>query len=130
MNETFSKGERLSSQKLIQQLFTTGSSTSASPVRARWLFSSLPAAVPVQIMIAVPKASFPKASDRNLIRRRIRESYRRNRSLLHESLATTGRQMIIAITYSGRKILPYSGIEEKIIVLLQRLKKENENASG
>ncbi|MFH1296428.1 MAG: ribonuclease P protein component [Bacteroidota bacterium] len=130
MNETFSKEERLCSQKLIQQLFATGSSASAPPLRARWLFATLPAAIPMQIMIAIPKTSFMKASDRNLIRRRIRESYRRNRFLLYESLTSTGRQMVIAIAYSGRKILPYSAIEEKIIVLLQRLKRENEKASG
>ncbi|NQV02178.1 MAG: ribonuclease P protein component [Bacteroidia bacterium] len=129
MKETFSKEERLCRQKQIQQLFATGLSVSASQLKARWLFSSFPATFPVQIMIAVPKASFPKASDRNLIRRRIKEGYRKNKSLLYESLATTGRQMDIVITYTSRKILPYSGIEEKIIVLLQRLKNENENAS-
>jgi len=129
MKETFSKEERLCRQKQIQQLFATGLSVSASQLIARWLFSSFPATFPVQIMIAVPKASFPKASDRNLIRRRIKEGYRKNKSLLYESLATTGKQMDIVITYTSRKILPYSGIEEKIIVLLQRLKNENENAS-
>jgi len=81
-------------------------------------------------MIVVPKASFHEASDRNLIRRRIRESYRRNKSLLYESLTTTGKQMVIVIMYTGRKILPYSRVDEKIILLLQRLKNENEKASG
>ena len=81
-------------------------------------------------MIAVPKSSFPNATDRNLVRRRIRESYRKNKSILCESLATSDRKMDIVIIYTSRKILPYAGIEEKIIVLLQRLKKENEKASG
>jgi len=80
-------------------------------------------------MIAVPKASFHNATDRNLIRRRIRESYRKNRSILYESLNITDKQMVLVVTYTGRKILPYSEIEEKIILLLQRLKNENEKAS-
>jgi len=130
MNETFSKEERLCRQKIIQQLFTSGLSISAPPLKARWLYSSLPTSFPLQIMIVVPKASFHEASDRNLIRRRIRESYRRNKSLLYESLTTTGKQMVIVIMYTGRKILPYSRVDEKIILLLQRLKNENEKASG
>ena len=130
MKETFSKEERLCRQKLIREIFTSGSSVSAPPLKARWLFTSFPSTFPVQIMIAVPKSSFPNATDRNLVRRRIRESYRKNKSILCESLATSDRKMDIVIIYTSRKILPYAGIEEKIIVLLQRLKKENEKASG
>ena len=130
MKETFFKEERLCRQKLIQEIFTTGFSVSVPSLKARWLFTSFPSNFPVQIIITVPKSSFPKATDRNLVRRRIRESYRKNKSLLYESLTTSDRKMNIVIIYTGRKILPYPGIEEKIIVLLQRLKKENEKASG
>jgi ribonuclease P protein component len=129
MKETFSKEERLCRRKLIQELFSSGLTVSASPIKARWFFSSLPRTFPVQVMIAVPKASFHNATDRNLIRRRIRESYRKNRSILYESLNITDKQMVLVVTYTGRKILPYSEIEEKIILLLQRLKNENEKAS-
>jgi len=130
MKENFPKEERLCRRKLIQEIFISGLSISAPPIKMRWFSSSLPKAFPLQVMIAVPKASFHNASDRNLIRRRIRESYRKNRSMLYESLTSTEKQMVLVITYTGRKILPYSEIEEKIILLLQRLKNENEKASG
>ncbi|MBE0648849.1 MAG: ribonuclease P protein component [Bacteroidales bacterium] len=130
MKETFSKEERLCHKKLIQQLFTSGLSVVSLPMKARWLHSTLPTTLPVQVMIAVPKSTFHNASDRNLIRRRIRESYRKNRSELFESLMNSGKQMAIVLIYTGKKILPYSDIEEKIILLLQRLKNENEKASG
>lgn len=130
MKETFSKKERLCRKGLIQEVFTSGLSVSVSPFKARLLYVTLSSASPAQVLIAVPKASFHEASDRNLIRRRIRESFRKNKFHLYESLNNSGSQMAIVITYTGRKILPYSGIEEKIILLLQRLKSENEKASG
>jgi len=37
--------------------------------------------------------------------------------------------MILAITYSSREILSTKEIQERIIVILQRLKRENEKAS-
>ncbi|MBN1199480.1 MAG: ribonuclease P protein component, partial [Bacteroidales bacterium] len=64
----------------------------------------------------------------NLIRRRIKESYRKHKAILYTSLTSSGMQMALAITYTGREIQPYSVIEEKIILLLQRLKNENEKA--
>ncbi|TSA27927.1 MAG: ribonuclease P protein component [Bacteroidetes bacterium] len=130
MNSTFPKNERLCRNKLIRQLFETGASAAAPPLRVRYLFVPLPGSSPVQLLIAVPKSFFPKASDRNLIRRRIRESYRRNKYPLHESLASTNKQLAVALSYTGKQILPYAAIEEKIILLLQRLMKENEKASG
>lgn len=130
MRETFSKEERLCRQTLIQQLFASGSSLSIPPLKARWLHLTLPTTFPVQLLIAVPKASFHDASGRNLVRRRIRESYRRHKTILYESLSRSEKQMALAVTFSGREILPYSTIEEKIILLLQRLKEENEKAVG
>lgn len=129
MNESFPKEEKLCRKKLIQEVFTTGSPIQVPPYKVRWLYASFIQGTPAQILIAVPKASFRHAADRNTIRRRIREAYRKNRYILHESLNSAEKQMAVAITYTGRKILPYSTMEEKIILLLQRLKNENEKAS-
>jgi ribonuclease P protein component len=72
-------------------------------------------------MISVPKSLFPKASSRNLLKRRIREAYRRNKQTLYDQLAGNGKEIILIITYNTRETLPYEEIRHKIIVLLQRL---------
>ncbi len=85
---------------------------------------------PVQLLISVPKYNFRKAVDRNLIRRRIREAYRMNKQVIHDSLHGNGRHMLLCITYTAKEIVPFGLIQEKIILLLQRLNEENEKVTG
>ena len=129
MSHSFTKQERLTERKLIQQLFKEGSTKSVPSMRLHWLFQELNTPCPVQILFSVPKAIIPKASERNLLKRRMREVYRKHKFILYDSLESSGRNMILAITYSSREILSTKEIQEKIIVILQRLKRENEKAS-
>ena len=54
-------------------------------------------------VVSVPKRSFKRAVKRNLLKRRIRESYRRQKSLL------TGTWDLL-IVYTSREVLPYETI--------------------
>ncbi|MFH1160430.1 MAG: ribonuclease P protein component [bacterium] len=129
MLETFTKEERLCLKKLISRLFKEGSSSVVPPFRYRWLFVLLENPYPAQLLISVPRTSFSRAVDRNLLKRRIREAYRKQKTVLYDSLNASRRQMIVAITYTGHEILPFPEIQEKIIVILQRLTKEVEKAA-
>lgn len=84
---------------------------------------------PVRVLLSVPKHNIRKASDRNLIRRRMKEVYRKNKQILYQPLIAEGRQMLLCLTYTSREILPYEQISDKIIVLLHRLLKENEKVT-
>ncbi len=129
MSETFSKQERLTERTLIRQLFKEGSTISVPSIRVRWLFQELDTPYPVQIMFSVPKAIIPKATERNLLKRQMREGYRKHKLILYNSLKSTDKRMILAITYSSRSLLSTKEIEEKIILVLERLKRDNEKAS-
>ena len=129
MSETFPKQERLIQRELIRQLFKEGSTTSLPSLRARWLFQELNTSYPAQVLFSVPKAIIPKASERNLLKRRMREAYRKHKFILYDSLVSTRKGMVLAFTYSCSEILSTKEIQEKIIVILQRLKRENEKAS-
>lgn len=111
--DQFKKEERLKSKKVIDSLFKTGRSFGVYPLRLVW--NSLdegPAAFPVQVSISVPKRKFPKAVDRNRIRRQVREAWRLNKSRLYDQLPAQQTPFAFMIIYTGREALPYSDIEK------------------
>ena len=130
MRETFHKNERLCSRTLIQQLFRTGRTFNSGPFRAHWLPRAGTSGSPVQVMIAVPKGLVPKATGRNLLKRRIREAYRRNKKILYEPLSGAGQQIVLIISYNTKETLTFEEIRPKIILLLQRLNEAVEKTSG
>jgi len=70
-----------------------------------------------KVIFIVPKRKIKKAVKRNLIRRRMKEAYRLNKSLL----PNTNNKMLLAFVYIGTNASAYSEIEQKIILTLQKL---------
>jgi ribonuclease P protein component len=131
MRQTFSKNERLHSYRLIRKLFSEGSVFYVKPFRINWLNHDALAGTPlVQVMMSVPKYNFHNAVDRNLVRRRMREAFRLNKNIACEPLAAGNNHLLICITYTAKEIVPFGQIQEKIILLLHRLIKENEKVTG
>jgi ribonuclease P protein component len=130
MRQTFRKDERLHKNSLIKNLFTEGDSFFIYPFRVSHLKSDFDSGYPVQVLISVPKHNFKRSVDRNLLKRRIREGFRKNKQDLYEFLSDRHLKILVCITYTSKEILPYSTIQDKIILLLQRLKNENGKIPG
>jgi len=79
MKYSYKKTEKLKSEKLITELFTSGNSVSAYPLRLVFLESSFLEDVKIKTGVSVPKKNFKKAVDRIRIKRLIREAYRLNK---------------------------------------------------
>jgi ribonuclease P protein component len=79
---TFKKKERLCSKKIIDALFTEGSSFLCYPVKVVWMYAELPTGSNAQAAFTVSKKLFRGAVQRNRIKRRMREAYRLNKHLL------------------------------------------------
>lgn len=117
----FSKQERLSGKKDIEELFAKGSSFRLQSFVIKYLI--VPKSVGLnQILISVPKRKFKRAVDRNLIKRRIRESYRLNKSIL----SSQESDYIIGFIYLSKSILTFHEIQDQLIKALQRLNKIKE----
>jgi ribonuclease P protein component len=112
---TFSKKERLNKEKLIQELFDRGSSFYFYPFKIRFQHNPDPRVTVHQVMISVSRRNFRRAVDRNLIKRRIRESFRLNKNLL-----PTGPKLVIAYIYTAKEILTFAQIQERLIKTLNR----------
>jgi ribonuclease P protein component len=130
LRETFKKGERLTGKDAIATLFRDGVRMRAEPFKVVWRFSESPEPEPVRILIIVPKSLFPRAVDRNLIRRRIREAYRKTKGELPETMTSLNRTLYLAISYQESQILDYKEITGKIIVLLHRLNERIKKSTG
>lgn len=104
---TFKKTERLYLKKEIEEVRTKGSVVFHHPLKITWIRSGDPGK-PNKILVLAPKRNFRHAVDRNLLKRRMRESYRLNKSLLPPSGVN------IFCHYIGKSILPYRKIESAV----------------
>lgn len=123
-NLTFKKSEKLCSKKEIEALFKNAISVNAYPLTLLWLKIDFNIYNPVKILISAPRKNLKNAVDRNLIKRRIREAYRKNKIELIQFLIKNNLSCNIAIIYNSKNIADYKEIESKIILLLQRLQKD------
>jgi len=118
----FPKEERLSSKKLIEELFEKGSSSYLHPFRLIFIGKLSPEQRFPQLLISVPKRNFKKAVDRNRIRRQIREAYRINKNTLFSEIGPEFAPSHMAILYTAKEKITFKKLEEKLILILKRLK--------
>lgn len=102
---TLPKQERLCGKKGIDSLLARGRHGSNGPIR--YIFATGNGEDFSRILISVPKKLFKRAVKRNLLKRRIRESWRR---LKHEMSPATGTDILFI--YSTKEVLSYQEIYE------------------
>ena len=118
---TLGKKERLNSKTLIERLFLGGSkSFPAFPLRVVYM-SVEPVEEDMEaasILISVPKKRCKRAVKRNLVKRQVREAYRKNKHLLLDALASRNKRLIIAFIWLDNHIHSSAEVEEKVKKLL------------
>ena len=106
---SFKKAERLCSKKIIDKLFLEGKSVFSFPVKIVYLETQLPVKVSVQAGFSVGKRNFKRAVQRNLIKRRMREVYRLNKSNFYDAIGE--KQVAVFFIFTGKTIPEYNQIE-------------------
>ncbi len=121
---SFKKEERLCNIQLIEKLYDNGSYFLVYPFRIIWLSCEANSEFPVQVLISVPKKKFKRAVDRNLLKRRIREIYRIQKSEnLFPFFNERSEKIVLGINYIGNEIAEYASMEKKFNTAMLRLKK-------
>jgi len=108
---TLPKAERLCGVTAIASLLRRGRYGTASCIKYCYAPNGLEIN---RILISVPKRSFKRAVRRNLLKRRIRESYR----LQKEKLGGGTDLMLI---YTAREVLPFADIRSAVGEILETL---------
>ena len=120
----FPKKQKLCSEKAIERLFLNGKFISEKPFRAIWCFEENNDNVFVKLLIVVSKKRLKLAAERNVIKRRIKETYRLQKKQLEIFLESNNQQLNLAIIYQEEEILDSKTLKEKINLLLTRLIKK------
>ena len=126
MLHKFPKKERLSGKKAIGELFKKGANSFVHPYKVIILKHNDLIDNPLRLLISVPKRNFKRAVDRNRIKRLTKEAWRMHKSVFINSIQPPTKAFDIALIYTPKTILSLKEIEPKIILILQRLTKENE----
>ncbi|MBQ2565594.1 MAG: ribonuclease P protein component [Bacteroidales bacterium] len=108
------KAERLSGRTAVSDLFSKGNWGGYGALR--YCFRKGNGQDVNRIMVSVPKKFFRRAVKRNLLKRRIRESYRRQKSLVPSSAGID-----IAFLYNTKDLLDYRTIYETVGTILKKL---------
>ena len=103
--QSFPKQERIVSQKLIDELFTSGQSHSLTAFPLRAVF--LPGAAQLQLLLSVPK-------------RQLREAFRKNKQLLADALPD-GQAVALAFIWMSDRHASSAVVEQCVASILKRI---------
>lgn len=115
------KSERLKSRKQIDQVFETGKKITLFPFRL--LYRAEQGGGSVKAGFTVSSKNFPRAVDRNRIKRFSREAYRLQKKELEAGVLKNDYRLHLFFIYTGREMAGYEEISVPIKKLLDKLVK-------
>ncbi|HEX8277049.1 MAG TPA: ribonuclease P protein component [Segetibacter sp.] len=121
---TYNKEEKLKSRKLIEYLFSKGKSISAFPVKVLYRFIEDDTSVSLQAGVTTSSRNFRKATERNRVKRILREAYRLQKLTLQQQLKEKNRSLALFFIYTGKELPVFAEVYEKMGIILQRLQKD------
>ena len=123
MDATLSREERMRSKRRLERLFKEGRGGFVYPIRYICLSDdgspdAADAQRPACVLFSTPKKFHKRANKRNLLRRRMREAYRLNKSVL----ASAGAGGVdLALIYSVKDVADYKRIENAVKRILSQI---------
>ncbi|MBO4581621.1 MAG: ribonuclease P protein component [Bacteroidales bacterium] len=122
-DKTFPKSQRLCSRDDFQRLLSQKQSFYLYPFVCYYGTEEGKNAFEAKIAIAVGKKRIKRAVHRNRVKRLIKEAYRQNKHLIYRTFQEEQKEIHLILVYVESKVLPYSFINNKMILLINKLLK-------
>lgn len=117
----FPKTNRLVAQKEIELTYHQGETIKKFPLLCKYMLLNETKGDALQVVFAVPKRKFKSAVKRNLLRRRLKEAFRKNQQTLKQRIEKQGCHLGLYIIYTSDELFEYQKLEEKLNVILREL---------
>lgn len=124
--ETFRKEERLYLKRDFDELIKQNNYFILKPLKIYWKEIKEEDKYPVKFGVSVPKRNFAKATERNKIKRQLREAYRKNKIMLYNNKTTNKNTLLVLAVYSSGNKIKYSQIEDCLKRGLEKISKRDE----
>lgn len=113
MPQTLSKKERLSGKTAVSDLLKKGRWGYTANLKYCWLRREDDGGS--RVLVSVPKRNFKRAVKRNLLKRRLRESYRTRKGYLE------GRPVDVMFFYNSKEVLDSQALSAEVEEILRTL---------
>ncbi len=114
--------ERLANRGRIRRLFESGQSGFIYPLRYMWFAQEAQQceSMRCEVLFTVPKRFHKRANKRNVLRRRIKESYRLNKCMLLDKEGAP-KCIDLAMVYSTKEQHSYKTIDNAVRKILENI---------
>ncbi|MBR2649879.1 MAG: ribonuclease P protein component [Sediminibacterium sp.] len=118
-NQGLPKSARIKSRASLEQLFASGKSFSIFPIKIFYNASDFEnSKAPVQIGVGVSARNFKKATERNRIKRLLRETYRTQQELI---IVPEGKKLDVFFLYIGKELPAFVDLKLVLASVMKKL---------
>lgn len=119
-NQSYGKKEKLKSRKELDALFNGGKSFLVFPVKVLYAYTDATSAA-VKTGVGVSSRYFKKATDRNRVKRLLRETYRTEKAPLLEVIQTQSLSLNVFLLYVDKSLPEYTNLKKVMNTVIQKL---------
>lgn len=123
MSNSLKKSERLKSRKTISQLFEGKKTIKKGPFILYYSVDNS-SELSLEVSFSTSKRKMPKAVYRNRMKRLMREAFRLQKESFLDNLEGEKVQMALMLICLSEKLLSFEETQDRIKLILSRLKKE------
>lgn len=121
---SYGKEEKLKSRKLMEQLFSQGKAFTMFPLKVFYMPVAEPLDFPVKAGVGTSSRNFKKATDRNRVKRLLREAYRTEKPALLDYTRNNNKQVAVFFLYIDKILPEYTAVQSRMKPAISKLIKQ------